>query len=420
MKRFLVPFVVLAVVAAAVIAVGELREGPAPIRIGAVYPLSGPQGQGGLDEFRGVQLAADLINADGGIQGRRVELDRVDVPGSDAAAQAIDILASRGVRLVVGSYGSTISDPASAEAQRKGMLFWETGAVGSMPSSNAGGRLFFRVAPTGQDLGAAAVSFVARQLAPMFHRDPSTLRFAVVGVDDVYGRSVAQGAADRIRTMGLPMAGRWSYGLVGFDPAAVVRKIAAAHPDVLFVSAYVDDGVALRREIVRQGLHLLVNIGSSSSYCMPAFGAALGSDAIGLFASDKPDAEYVGPKALTPQARTVLSRARAAFEARYHTEMSAPALAGFSAAWALFREVLPRASGLAPTGVAAAARGVQIPVGGLPNGSGLAFAGPGSPGAGSNLRASSVIWEWVGVRHRAVVWPPRFADAAIRAIPIAP
>ena len=40
---------------------------PQPIRVGAVYPLTGPQAPGGGDEFRGVRLAVDLVNADGGV-----------------------------------------------------------------------------------------------------------------------------------------------------------------------------------------------------------------------------------------------------------------------------------------------------------------------------------------------------------------
>jgi len=40
-----------------------------PIRIGAVYPLSGTQGPGGVEEFHGVQTAIALANADGGVDG---------------------------------------------------------------------------------------------------------------------------------------------------------------------------------------------------------------------------------------------------------------------------------------------------------------------------------------------------------------
>jgi hypothetical protein len=89
--------------------------------------------------------------------------------------------------------------------------------------------------------------------------------------------------------------------------------------------------------------------------------------------------------------------------------MDAPALAGFSAAWALFRWAMPKASSLTPTAVGAAAMTLHVPMGGLPNGSGIDFGAPGSAQPGQNLRAASVIWEWVSVDHRVVVWPPRFA-----------
>src|SRR5439155_20591933 len=116
----------------------------------------------------------------------------------------------RGIRFVLGSYGSTISAPASAEAARRRMFFWETGAVGSMPGPG-GGSFFFRVAPSGGVLGRAAVSFVARQLAPLLGRPADSLRFAVANVGDLYGATVAKGAVQEIRSLGLPFAGQFSY-----------------------------------------------------------------------------------------------------------------------------------------------------------------------------------------------------------------
>ncbi len=387
------------------------------IKVGAVYPLTGPQGPGGVDEYRGVRLAADMTNTAGGIGGRDVQLVPVDAPGSDAAPSAIDGLKSRGVDLILGSYGSTISSPAAAEAARKGMLFWETGAVGQMLGPGRG-RLVFRVAPSGAVLGATAISFIVDHIAPALHRDPKTLRFAVANVDDLYGSWVATGAVEEIHRLGLPFAGQVQYSLQGFDPTETVKRIAAMHPDVLFVSAYVVDGVALRRAMVAQHLHLLANIGSSSSYCMPAFGKALGDDAVGLFASDKPDADALSIKGLSPAARDVLARANDAYHRRYHTDMSAAALAGFSAAWALFHDVMPKASAMTPTAIATEARHVDLPAGSLPNGSGLRFGTAGTSMAGSNVLAAGVIWEWTQEYWRGVVWPPRFATEPIRVMPI--
>jgi len=394
---------------------GPAAESPEPVRVGAIYPLSGTQGMGGIDEYHGVRVAAELVNADGGINGRPVVLDQVDVPEADAAPGAIKALADRGVDLVLGSYGSTISSPAAAAAAGHGSLFWETGAVGKL-AGPGGGDLVFRVAPTGGLLGRGAIRFVADQLAPKLGREASSLRFAIAAVDDAYGGAVADGARAELRERKLETVADVAYDPRRYDPAKVVAELRAGRPDVLFVVAYLEDGVALRREQVRQHLPLLASIGTSSSYCMPEFGALLGEDAVGLFASDKPDTHGINPSGLAPDARALLERADAAYQQANGHSMSAAALAGFAGAWALFRHVLPAASSLEPADVAAAARKARIPAGGLPNGSGLEFAPPGGVDAGANLRAASVIWEWTKVNRREVTWPPQFATADIAAV----
>ena len=415
MKRTLLLSIVIC---ASTIASVSCSHDPEPIRIGAVYPLSGSQGPGGRDEYRGVQLAVRFVDEDGGVGGRQVVLEPVDVASGDEAPAAIDGLADRGIGLVLGSYGSTISQPAAAEAARRGLLFWETSAVGSMAPPDVAGSLFFRVAPSGGVLGSDAVSFIARRLAPMLHRPATTLRFGVVSVDDVYGRSVGGGAVREIRALGLRFAGRVAYDPRHLDAGALVSRIAPSRPDVLFVAAYLHDGIALRRAMVRQRLPLVANIGTSSSYCMPAFGRKLGADAVGVYASDKLDSEYVDPSGLTPSGRAIYRRASPAYEELYGGEMSAAALAGFSSAWALLHDVLPSAADLTPSSVAAAALRTRLPIGSLPNGSGLDFGAPGTAAAGSNLRAMSVIWEWVAPGERAVVWPPRFATDPVDPIRI--
>ena len=412
MKQLLVAVVGLAILGAACTSPATDDVGDR-IVVGAVYPLSGSQGQGGIDEHHGVMLAADLVNAAGGIEGHDIALRSIDVATADAAPGAIEQLDADGIDLVLGSYGSTISAPASAAAAARGMLFWETGAVGMLPPASDRGGLTFRVPPTGEVLGAAAIRFVASQVAPDRVRDPSALRYAVSFVDDVYGRTVARGAIDAMRRRGLVDAGHFGYDPRTVDMRSLVRRIAAAGPDVLFVSAYLDDAIALRRELVRQDVPLVANIGTSSSYCMPAFGQTLGAQAVGVYASDKPSAASIDPAGLRPEAAALLSRADAAFRSRWGVDMSPAALAGFSAAWGLFHDVLPHAASFAPADVAAAAGAVDLPMGSLPNGSGLRFGAPGTASAGNNLAAASVIWEWVRPGEAAVIWPPAFATDSV-------
>ena len=412
MRRSMPTLLAAAVALTGLVACGGARDASSPLVVGAVYPTSGSQGPGGLEEFHGALLAAQIANERGGVDGRPIRIRAVDAESADAAPGAVDSLAARGVRFVLGSYGSTVSAPAAIEADRKGMLFWETGAVGFMPATGRG-RLVFRVSPSGLILGASAIDFVTGRLAPKWHRSPRSLRFAVAYVDDVYGSEVARGAMRRIRADRLHLVAAVPYSPYHYDAAAIVRRLARARPDVVFVSAYLQDGVAVRRQIVRQQVHLLANIGTSSSYCMPAFGRALGRDAVGVFASDKPAPEYMNLNGLDPNARALAGEAERRYRQRYHTEMSAAALAGFSGAWALFRDVMPRARALAPEVVAAIAGTIALPKGTLPNGSGLQFGAAGTPQAGWNLRAESVIWQWVALDKEAVIYPPRFATGPI-------
>ncbi|HYG72249.1 MAG TPA: ABC transporter substrate-binding protein [Actinomycetota bacterium] len=386
-----------------------------PLRVGAIYPLSGTQGPGGVDEYRGVQVAVDLVNEDGGVEGRAVRLVPIDVPSGDAAPAAIDELDAQGVELVLGSYGSTISQPAAIQARSRGMLFWETGAVGEM-TSDGGGSSFFRVSPSGAVLGRNAVTFIADRYAPVIGRDPAELRWAVTLVDDAYGRAVAQGALDELERRGYPVAATIAYDPREPEMRGVVRELAAAEPDVLFASAYLEDAIAMRREMVRRAVDVLAGIGTSSSYCMPEFGQRLGEEAVGLFASDKPDSGALGTDGLSAEAVELLERADAAYRERFDASMSAAALAGFTGAWALLHHVLPEADGPTPAAVADAAGRVDLPRGSLPNGSGLRFGAPGTATAGANLLAESVIWQWTEPGEHWVVWPDRYATYEVEAI----
>jgi len=415
MRKFVACVAALMIVAGACATGAGSRSGP--IVLGAVYPTAGGQGPGGIDEYRGVQLALEYVNARGGVNGRTVRLDLKSADSSDQAPFAVAKLADAGVPLILGSYGSTISKPAADLAAKRGRVFWETGAVGLLDPQARTSSLVFRFPPSGASLGTAATRFANDLLLPRLHHVPSQTRFGVVYVDDVYGQGVSSGMIGEINALHLPLAGVYPYTLQTVNYPALVRQIKAARVQVLLVVAYMDDGIALRKEMVKQRVPLVASIGTSSSYCMPGFGKELDEAAVGLYASDKPDGDVLNPNRLAPEAGAALRWARATFKTRYHTPMTAAALTGFAGAWSLLRYVLPHAKSMQPKEIARAARAMNLPLGSLPNGSGLQFASSG-PNQGDNIRAASVIWEWVKEYTRAVVWPPQFATSKIVPLPI--
>lgn len=409
MKRVTVALLALVALSA------SCSSGPDEIVVGAVYPTAGSQGMGGIEEFRGVRLAADLVNREGGVRGRPVRLVLTPADSMDGAPEAVDRAVDAGASVVLGSYGSTISAPAAETASRLDAVFWETGAVGEVGQGAAPGARFFRAVGGGDSLGRAAVAFIRDQRLPK--ASGYEARYSVTYVDDAYGRAVALGAQREIKESGLPLAGTFPYNLQSVDYVRLTERIRQARTDVLVVVAYLVDGVNLRRALVAEDVPLVATIGTSSSYCHPEFGRMLGREALGLFASDKPDAASLHPKKLSPEAGTALRWGRQEYRRRYGEEMSAAALSGFGSAWGLFRHVLPEARDASADAVATAARRIRLPIGSLPNGSGLEFAPPGHPRRGENLRAVSVIWEWVAVNTRAIVWPPSLASSRI--LPIA-
>ena len=386
-----------------------------PVTVGALYPTAGAQGAGGSEELRGVRLAVEWTNRHGGIDGRRVTLRAAPADRPEAVPDAMAALAADGVTVVIGSHGSATSAVAAREAEARRLSFWETGAVGEVDAPGAGGRTFFRLAPMGASLGRHAIAFVRDALAPKLAA-PTGLRYAVTYIDDVYGRAVAKGAEAEITDSGQAFAGAFPYDPKTTDFAPLASQLAAAKPDVLFAVSYLADGVALRRATLH--LPLQAAIGTSSSFCHPAFGNELGDEAVGLFASDKPDAAHVNEAGLRPEGRQALDWVRDAYTARYHEAMSSHALSGFSSAVALLMHVAPAAPSLTTAALARAATTVKLPDGTLANGGGLDLAPARAVDAGANRRAAGVIWEWVAPRTRAVVWPPALATHDVVALPV--
>jgi branched-chain amino acid transport system substrate-binding protein len=284
---------------------------PPTIRIGAVFPISGSAASLAGQELRGVQIAADLLNATGGVAGRRIELDVRELESADQAPAVMASLRSDGVSIVMGTYSSDLSVPASTAADAAGMLYWETGAVADRLTGQ-GLPLVFRVGASGTNLGTNSASFAAQELAPRLGRAPSQLRLAIVSARDDYASSVAGAAASTASAAGVPIVARITYDLVLPGWPAVMRQLAAARPDVIILASHIPDGVAFRQAMIASGMHVGALIGSTMAECDPDFAGELGADAVGVFASDRPTGGFQ-PTALGPAARATYDRFAAAW-----------------------------------------------------------------------------------------------------------
>ena len=269
----------------------------------------------------------------------------------------------------------------------------------------------FRVGVDGAELGSNSGQFIISQLVPKLG-PVSRIRVYFVTADDEYGHSVADATRSSLEAGGLNISGESVYNPYTPNWAPVMQALAAAKPDILVLSSHIQDGIAFRRAFLAAGLSVKVFMGTTMAQCDQDFGNVLGSGAVGVFASDRPQANF-NPNALDPQARALYNRFAALWKQRTGDVPSEEGIAGFSAAWVLFADVLGRAGSDGAQSIAAEARSLNLPEGSLPNGAGVLFS-TASGQVGQNIRAAAVVWQWQAPRVSVVVWPPIYATGQVK------
>lgn len=398
----------------AVAAVATLLSGcgdrPTSLHLGAVFPLKGAQASLGLQELGGVRAAVAAVNARGGVDGVHVSLDVRDLETPGQAATVVGRLSKDPV--VIGAYSSQLSIPAAEATAHLDRVYWEAGAVADQ-LTGAGSPWIFRVGATGAQLGSNSIAFAQHVLSPRLDLALPRTRVSVVWEQDAYGTSVADAAIQEARSAGMAVVSETPYDAYAPDWPGVLAALRAARPDIVVLASYIPDGVAFRQQMLAARLPVDALIGSTMAECVPAFGDPLGVDAIGIFGSDRPGEGFDAAK-LSPVGRDAYATLSVALGHRTPTEEQ---LSGFTAAWALLHDVLPRATSFSPSAIAAAARTVDIPTNDLPNGAGLRFA-TNPANMGQNILSAAIVWQWQGAGRDVVVWPPSYATGSPSFIPL--
>ena len=106
---------------AALLSAAQLAHAQEPIKVGAMFPLTGPAGVFGNQNFQGVDIAADVFNERGGMRGRKIVLVKGDASSTAAAISETNrLITSEGVKIMTGSSTSGVSLVATQEAERNG------------------------------------------------------------------------------------------------------------------------------------------------------------------------------------------------------------------------------------------------------------------------------------------------------------
>lgn len=208
------------------------KDDTSPIKIGYVSALTGDTalwGQAGLD---GMKMAAEKVNADGGVLGRKVEVLEADGKGEPQdSVTALQSLIGKGVVAVVGTNFSNCNIAMAPIADSSKVSVIGTAASNPEVTVDKNGKLHpysFRLGFIDPFQGTVLASYAYNKLG---------LKNAAIltNVGDATSAGITEYFKDGFTGLGGKIVAEESGGSNDDDFRAQLAKIKDANPDVLFI-----------------------------------------------------------------------------------------------------------------------------------------------------------------------------------------
>ena len=393
MKKYLALFLVIIMMLTAFTGCaggGEDQASAEPFKVGAIYPLSGPNALLGAQCLEGVKIAIDIVNANGGVQGRQVQLVEADAPDPTAATtEAGRLVDKEGVQVIFGSLSSGNSLAIAGVTEKSGVTLVESGGIADA-ITDSGYQNVFRILDKGSLRGATGVNFVASDLAAKLGIPVNELKVAIIHEESSYGQSVAGGAEKAIAEAGMQLVAKEAYNKDITDMSAMVMKVKAAKPDVLFTVNYINDAILLVDTLKQYEAMPKVLMGLGAGTTDPNFAKTIGADSDGMFCTDMPT-NLPLDVFTDADTKAVVEQFRAKFKEKFPDlpNASVASEAAFAGAYTFLNNVLPNAKTLDAAGIREAALTTKLDMTTLGFGWDLGE-------DGQNYAASANINQWQG------------------------
>ena len=248
----------------------------ADLRIGVAAALSGGAAQYGAAIRNGFQLAAEQINAAGGINGDKIQLVVEDEQGKkEEGINVFKKLIFQDKVLMV--FGPTLSNSAqAADPIAQGSKTVVFGTSNTADGITSIGDYVFRNSVTEAD--------VLPETLKMAVRKANVRKVAVIyGNDDVFTKSGYDNFRKALADLNIPVTTTETFAKGDVDFKAQLTKIKAGNPDAIVISALIAEGAPIMVQARQLGLNLPF-IGGNGMNSVKVFDLA----------KDKSDGLYVG------------------------------------------------------------------------------------------------------------------------------
>ena len=249
------------------------------IKVGVLLPLTGAQAKFGEIEKRSFEMAAEEINAKGGVKGMKIELLFEDDTGKpDVGRSAVEKLISREkVPVITGGYSSSVTAAATPVAQQFKVPFVVcTGSADDI--TEKGYDYVFRVNPPASEYPNAVQSFLQE-----VGKDVKTV--ALLYENSAFGQSSSKSFEEDTKELGLKIVVKEGYQAGAIDFKPILTKVKAANPDMIYMVSYVMDASLLMRQSKELRINPKMFVGGGAGFTLPEFAKSAGDAADGVFSA---------------------------------------------------------------------------------------------------------------------------------------
>lgn len=323
-----------------------------PIRIGAVYALSGDSAAIGTNILRGIDYAVQEINKTGGVNGHPLEVVRADTRGDAdrAASEAKRLIEEENVKAILGCHQSTATKAVFDVCRQEEIpALTAISTVDSLTEEE--NDYCFRLCP----MNSLYFDEMFRYLSEQKKADGSPVATVAVFADQsLIGQEAIRDVNVIAPQYGMSVVAEITYPHGSFDLSQQVEQLKDAGADAVIAESYVSDAIlfvkTLREENVWPGFLLA----KANGFTDPSFLEA-GIDADGLTSAVEWNADMVKGSDLNQKFRTI-----------FGVDMNGHSAESYTAVWVL-KTALENAEDLTGPSIAAAMKALDIK-GSFPNG----------------------------------------------------
>jgi branched-chain amino acid transport system substrate-binding protein len=284
--KYSVLFIAIALIATAFIA-GCTQQAPAnEIKVGVIASLTGPASNVGKNMWQSAQVAADEINAKGGVllkSGSKVPLKLI--VGDDESTQqggqkaATQLITGDKVDILVGGYSSAVTSAYEQTVAEYKIPFIVTGAsspiITHRPDIDTS--YVFHHCPTTDSYGQYTTTFIDQVVRPAVNKKLGAaadrpFRLVLLYQDTAFGKGVQSAVNNTITNnkLNIQLVSQQSFKMGESDFRTPLTAIKAAKPDAVYIAAFPNEGAPLitqaRRDIGLSTIFLSVENNDNAQF----------------------------------------------------------------------------------------------------------------------------------------------------------